>query len=209
MYRICHKRNRETPLPIYIALKVHTDIETWTHKLPKIIRAGVFHMIESCLFQLMLPIPCVQDFSLTVYYVPHKHSVVSSPLLLWSTLTIIPAPHQLMASSMTQPSHYYSTQHMHVQVYRDHLQWSVRIYKAGVLSSPLPVEYNVVNPIVLPTLTQWCLQQNILCSLHCSLSVNRMEALGTTGLMTLRRWMVAGPEISRMIQELSAIPSTL
>ena len=144
-------------------------------------------------------------------FVPHKHSVVSSPLLLWSTLTIIPAPHQLMASSMTQPSHYYSTQQMHVQVYRDHLQWSVGTYKAGVLSSPLQVEYNVVNPIVLPTLTQWCrsLQQNILCSLHCSLSVNRVEALGTTGLMTLRRWMVAGPEISQMIQELSATPSTL
>ena len=120
-----------------------------------------------------------------------------------------PSSHQLMASSMTQPSHYYSTQHMHIQVYRDHLQWSMRTYKAGVLSSPLPVEYNVVNPIVLPTLTQWCLQQNILCSLHCSLSINRMEALGTTGLMTLRRWMVAGPEISRMIQELSATPSTL
>ena len=83
-------------------------------------------MIESCLFQLMLSIPYVQDFSLTVYYVPHKHSVVSSPLLLWSAFTIIPAPHQLMASSMTQPSHYYSTQHMHVPIYRDHLQWSVR-----------------------------------------------------------------------------------
>ena len=55
-----------------------------------------------------------------------------------------------MASSMTQPYHYYSTQHMHVQVYRDQLQWSVRTYKAGVLTSPLPVEYNVVNPIVLP-----------------------------------------------------------
>ena len=139
----------------------------------------------------MLPIPRVQDFSLTrrfsTMYVPHKHSVVSSPLLLWTTLTITPAPHQLMASSMTQPYHYYSTQHMHVQVYRDQLQWSVRTYKTGVLTSPLPVEYNVVNPIVLPTLTQWCLQQNILCRLHCSLSVNRMEALGTTGLMTWRQ----------------------
>ena len=81
----------------------------------------------------------------------------------------------------------YSTQHMNGQVYRDQLQWSVRTYKAGVLSSPLPVEYNVVNPIVLPTLTQWCLQQNILCSLHCSLSLNRMDALGTTDLMAWRQ----------------------